>query len=102
MSSDDSDLRDFLAESDKLIKASEQSLKKIEVMRKELGLAAGASKDLLERIPQNSDQHQEAEKELKKFMEGNQLDTEENTDKAKKKKKRRSRMTKAIHKKLRI
>ncbi|WP_281646023.1 hypothetical protein [Parendozoicomonas sp. Alg238-R29] len=102
MATEGKDIRDVLADSDKLIKTGESSLKRMEKVRKELGLEAGASKEFLEHIPANAEERQKAQKELKEFMDGADIEPNEDPKGNKKKNKKRSRLAKAMNKKLRI
>ncbi|CAM3582521.1 hypothetical protein [Parendozoicomonas haliclonae] len=102
MSTESDDLRAFLADSDKLIKASEKSLKSMEAMRKDIGLQAGASKELLEQVPESQDAYRAAQKELNQFLRDNQSESAEADTKDKKRKKKRSKMARTVHNKLRI
>ena len=103
MATEKNDMHEFLAESDKLIKASELSLKKMEKVRGNIGLQAGASKEFLEHIPTSSEKHEQAQQELKKFVDGMEIDEQDsNTETDKKKKRKRSKLAKAMNRKLRI
>ena len=93
-------VQEFLAESDKLIKASENNLKKLEAIRNQLGLNAGASKELLDAISDSNDKRQKAQQELESFMAENGLDTVM-SDKPKKRK-QRDKLNKAMRKNMRI
>ena len=102
MSTDGSKIHDFLADSDKLIKAGERSLKKLDKVREEIGLKPGASKEFLEHIPSNSEKNQKAQQELKKFLDGTELNEEDAAPADKKKRKKRSKLAKAMNRQLRI
>lgn len=104
MATEGKDIRDVLADSDKLIKSGERDLKKIEKIREEIGLNAGASKEFLEHIPENDVKNQKAQKKLRQFMDkmiepGKEKSEKETEEKAKKK---RSKLANAMNKRLRI
>ncbi len=92
-------VRDFLAESDKLIKLTDKNLKKIDAMRKEIGLKAGASQELLSGIGPEQEQHQLAHKELQRFLKENELELVAAPEK---KQKKRKKLNNAMRKNLRI
>ncbi|MTI14101.1 hypothetical protein [Sansalvadorimonas verongulae] len=102
MTTENNKLHETIADSDKLIKTGENSLKRMEKIRKELGLSAGASKEFLEHIPDSAEKTQKAQKELKQFMDSVDADEQAEDSKSKKKNKKRSRLAKAMNKKLRI
>ncbi len=93
-------LHDALAESEKLLKDGEKSLARIGKLRKEIGLKEGASKEFLEHIPGSNEKRQKAEKELEEFLSGTETAAEKNGNKTKQKK--RSKLAKAMNRKLRI
>ena len=92
-------VQDFLAESDKLIKASERNLKKLEAMRKQLGLNAGASRELMDAIPESSEERQKAEQDLESFLAENGLGAD--VPPKPKKKKRRDKLNKVMRNNIR-
>ena len=106
MATEGKDIRDVLADSDKLIKSGERDLKKIEKIREEIGLNAGASKEFLEHIPENDAKNQKAQKKLRQFMdkmiEPGQEKPEADSPEKGKKKKKRSKLANAMNKRLRI
>ncbi|MCL6270177.1 hypothetical protein M3P05_09550 [Sansalvadorimonas sp. 2012CJ34-2] len=93
-------LHETLAESEKLLKEGEKELARIGKLRKEIGLKEGASKEFLEHIPGSNDKRQKAEKELSEFLKNSEDITTEKGNKSKQKK--RSKLTKAMNRKLRI
>ncbi len=93
-------VRDFLAESDKLIKQTDKNLKKIDAMRKEIGLKAGASQELLSGIGPEQEQRQQAQKELQNFLKDNEMELAAAPEK--KQKKKRKKLNNAMRKNLRI
>ena len=98
--SESNSLHETLAEGEKLLKSSEKRLKQIGNLRKELGLKQGASKEFLEHIPSGDDKLKTAEKELEEFLNNSQPDPEQGENKSKQKK--RSKLAKAMNRKLRI
>ncbi len=96
------DMRDFLAESDKLLKQSEKSLKRMDKVRNNIGLKPGASKEFMEHIPGNADKRKEAADELRKFLKDAKFESlpESKEDKARSGK--RSKLAKAMNRNLRI
>ncbi|MCY4471619.1 MAG: hypothetical protein OXC07_02195 [Kistimonas sp.] len=104
MENEQDKVREFLAESEKLIRSGEKNLQRFEKLRKAMGLKPEASAAFLEKLPANTDLYKKARAMVDALQAEGSVEggTTENCAAGARKSQKRSKLARAMQRRLRI